>query len=158
MSSSSASDPTRILEFRPSTKAFLLKSGGGWLFLIMSVPAFMITLPLLAIWWLRNKTTHYRMDSERLFIRSGIIFRQEDEIELYRVKDIKVHFSFIQQMFNCGTIAIISSDFTGERLSGTRRFATSHEIKHVPAARQLREDLRNRVERMRGRTRTREID
>ena len=158
MTSSAASDSLRIIEFRPSTKAFLLKSGGGWLFIFVSIPAFMFTLPLLAFWWLRNKTTHYRMDSERLFIRSGIIFRKEDEIELYRVKDIKVHFSVIQQMFNCGTIAIISSDFTGERLSGTRRFATSHEIKYVPGARQLRENLRNRVERMRGRTRTREID
>lgn len=156
--SNAGSGSTDAIEFRPSTSAFLFRSASGWFFLLLSIPGFLITLPLLGYWWLKNKTTHYRIDGSRLFIRSGILLRAEDEIELYRVKDIKVHFSVIQQMFDCGTIAIISSDFTGDRVSGTRRFATSFNIKHVPEARKIREDLRTRVEYNRGRTGTRELD
>lgn len=151
-------DAFEPIEFRPSTRSFLFKSGLGWITLAATIPLFFITIPLIGYIWLCFVTSYYRIDQGRLFIRTGIIFRSEDEIELFRVKDVAVDFSIIQQMFDCGTIRIISSDHTGRRVTGSRRFENECLISHVPGARAIREDLRQRVMRSRRRTGTREID
>ena len=51
-------------------------------------------------------------------MRRGILMRSEEEIELYRIKDIKVHFSLVQQFFGNGDLSVISSDATGVNVLG----------------------------------------
>ncbi|HWL06388.1 MAG TPA: hypothetical protein VNQ99_15880 [Xanthobacteraceae bacterium] len=72
----------------------------------------------------------------------------------YRIKDIKVHFSLVQQFFGNGDLSVISSDATG--IGEGRR--TTFQINNVEDARSLREELRSRVEAARRRVGVREYD
>jgi phosphopantetheine adenylyltransferase len=71
-------------------------------------------------------------------------------VELYRVKDIRLDFSLINQWAGIGTICIGSSDETtrGEPLV----------IRHIEQAQERREELRRLVEAARQKRRVREID
>lgn len=151
-------DPSGSIDFRSSTRAFLLKSGTGW-FLIAALIASLgwaavIILPMLAIKALTNRTNHYSLEGDRLFMRRGILIRSEEEIELYRIKDIKATFSVIQQMFGNGNIEILSSDETDSTAGRRMSFA----IGNVKDARNIREELRSRVEAARKLRGVREYD
>lgn len=146
--------PGEAIEFRPSIAAFLFKSFTGWL-LLLATP-FLMGIPLLfvAVTALRYRMTHFELSGDRLFVRQGIIFRSEEEIELYRVKDVRADFSIVQQLFGVGNLRIISSDATGQMVS---RQSTFH-IANVENARPLREELRERVEQARRTRGVREFD
>lgn len=147
-------DTHHIIEFRPSMKAFLFKSFTGWLVLLLTIPLWGIPLIFVAITALGYRMTHFELSGDRLFMRRGILSRSEEEIELYRIKDVKADFSIIQQLFGVGNIQIISSDATG--LSNGRR--TVFRVNNVLNARQIREELRERVEHARKIKGVREFD
>jgi uncharacterized membrane protein YdbT with pleckstrin-like domain len=87
---------------------------------------------------------------ERLIIRRGIVAKSVDEIELYRIKDVRINFSIINQMAGIGTISIASSDET------TR--AGDLVIRDVERAQARREELRRLVDIARQKRRVREVD
>lgn len=144
------------ITFKPSINNFLFKSGLGWLLLISTLFTMGLTLIVIGYVALRYATSTYVLDQDRLSITQGIIFRSEEEIELYRVKDAKASFSIIQQIFGNGTILIVSSDAAGAQLGGARRSQIS--IPNVPNARALREYIRTLVEDARNRKNVRELD
>lgn len=147
----------QAIPFRSSTVNFLFRSGTGWGLILLSVAtlglALIGVLPLLGYLWLRYRTHTYVLEQDRLFMREGIFLRREDEIELYRVKDIRVDFSLIQQMFDTGDLVIASTDGTG-----SSNLQAEIRVPHVSGARGLREELRRRVERSRRLHGVREID
>jgi len=143
-----------VIGFRPMMSAFLLKSFKGWLVLAGSVLLLGLPFIAVAVVALRYRMTWYELSGERLFIRKGVLARTEEEIELYRIKDVRADFSIIQQMFDVGNIQIISSDPTGEAVD--RR--TVLRISNIENARHIRTELRNRVERARRIKGVREFD
>ncbi|MCW2350245.1 PH domain-containing protein [Sphingobium sp. B12D2B] len=143
-----------VIGFRPTMSAFLLKSFKGWLTLAGSILLLGIPFIAVGVVALRYRMTWYELSGERLFIRQGILARTEEEIELYRIKDVRADFSIIQQMFDVGNLQIISSDLTGEGVD--RR--TVLRISNLENARHIRTELRNRVERARRLKGVREID
>ena len=153
--------------FRSSTFGWLRGTLAGWgtaLIGVAGVPGallvpvwgiYLLALPALALGiifvkWVQNFAATYSFTEERLIIRRGIIFKSIDEIELYRVKDIRIDFSLINQWADIGTITIDSSDET------TRDAPLV--IPHVDAARRRRETLRALVDDARQKRRVREID
>lgn len=56
--------------------------------------------------------TKYILTDDRILIRSGFINSREDEVRLYRIKDISITRSLIQKIFGLGTIHIKSDDKT----------------------------------------------
>ncbi|MBP3879817.1 MAG: PH domain-containing protein [Lachnospiraceae bacterium] len=56
--------------------------------------------------------TRYSLSADRLFIKRGILTIREDEVRLYRIRDISLRQSFLQRIFGLGTINISSSDST----------------------------------------------
>ncbi len=54
--------------------------------------------------------TTYRLTEDRLFVKSGFLNLREDEVRLYRIKDLVLRRSLLQRMFGLGTIQIISSE------------------------------------------------
>lgn len=148
------SETRHVIEFRPSIKAFLFQSFTGWAVLLFSILLWGIPLIFVAITALGYRMTHFELSGDRLFMRRGILSRSEEEIELYRVKDVKADFSIVQQLFGVGNIQIISSDATG--LSNGRR--TIFRVNNIPGARQIREELRERVELARKAKGVREFD
>jgi uncharacterized membrane protein YdbT with pleckstrin-like domain len=134
--------------FRSSTWGWLRGTLAGWGTLLLCLVG--IGFVIILAKWLGNIGTTYEVTSERLLIRRGIINKSIDEIELYRVKDIRIDFSLINQWADIGTISILSSDET----TGDVPLV----IPHVDAARRRREELRALVDAARQKRRVREID
>ena len=56
--------------------------------------------------------TRYCLSEDRLFISKGFLNIRDDEILLYRVRDIDTRRSLWQRLFGVGTVTVISSDKT----------------------------------------------
>jgi uncharacterized membrane protein YdbT with pleckstrin-like domain len=154
-----------IDRFRSSTWGWLRGTLAGWGTLLL-VPAGIVGwLVTAALWplalvavalaivawkWIANLATTYELTAERLILHKGILAKSIDEIELYRVKDVRIDFTIINQTADIGTITITSSDET------TREGALV--IRDVAQARTRREKLRELVDAARRQRGVREID
>ena len=87
--------------------------------------------------------TVYSLSSDRLFLKRGIFNLKEDEVRLYRIKDIALRRSFIQRIFGLGTVKICSTD------SSLRDF----ELKNLKDSEAVKEKLSEHVEAERDRKR-----
>ena len=56
--------------------------------------------------------TRYQLSEDRLFISEGFLNIKDDEVLLYRVRDIDTRRSLWQRLFGVGTVTVISSDKT----------------------------------------------
>ena len=56
--------------------------------------------------------TRYSLSEDRLFISQGFLTIKDDEILLYRVRDIDTSRSLWQRLFGVGTVTVLSSDKT----------------------------------------------
>ena len=83
--------------------------------------------------------TTYELDEERLFIRTGIFTRTEDEIRLYRIIDITLIQTLWQRILGVGTIHCCSSDSTQKEFN----------IVSIKKPREIRELLSKLVEEQR---------
>lgn len=54
--------------------------------------------------------TRYSLSEDRLFVSVGLLNIKDDEILLYRVRDIDTSRSLWQRIFGVGTITVMSSD------------------------------------------------
>jgi uncharacterized membrane protein YdbT with pleckstrin-like domain len=151
--------------FRPSTIGWLIGTLAGWgtilLALIgvagaamgysMLLLGLVVAGLLILAWkWLENLAASYEITDERLIIRRGILAKSIDEIELYRIKDVRINFSLINQIAGIGTLAIASSDETtrdGDLV-----------IRDVGKAQERRESLRRLVDAARRQRGVREFD
>jgi uncharacterized membrane protein YdbT with pleckstrin-like domain len=161
-----------IDSFRSSTIGWLKGTLAGWGTAILAVAGIVLAiagvgghdpatraLPLLATlaaliiigWvWISNMAAAYTITDERLIVRRGILSKSIDEIELYRIKDIRLNFTIINQVAGIGTICIASSDET------TR--TGDLVIANVERASERREELRKLVDTARQKRRVRELD
>ncbi len=137
-----------IGQFRSSTRRWLFGSFAGWLTLLLCFVAIGFAI-ILARWW-KNIGARYELTDQRLIIRTGIVMKRTDEIELYRVKDVRVDYSLLNQMVDIGTISLRSSDAT------TRDGV--YAMTDIPHARDIREQIRTLVDQARQRRRVREFD
>ena len=151
--------------FRPSTLGWLRGTLAGWGTVLIALAGIGVTLagygmlPLgltalalavILVKWIQNLAAKYEVTEERLVIRRGIIFKSIDEIELYRVKDVRIDFSIINQLAGIGRITISSSDET------TR--AGDLVLADIERARERREAMRRLVDTARQKRQVREID
>ena len=56
--------------------------------------------------------TRYAMSEDRMFTSVGFLNIKDDEILLYRVRDIDTSRSLWQRLFGVGTVTVLSSDKT----------------------------------------------
>jgi uncharacterized membrane protein YdbT with pleckstrin-like domain len=124
---------------------------------VLNLPAFLLcgllcwlVIPIfIGLWkWLVLRFTEYEITSERLRINTGVLSRSSDELELYRVKDTRFEQPFWLRIFGLGNVVLSSSDRTDPVITLTA----------IPGGREVREKLRNQVERLRVRKGVREID
>ena len=134
--------------FRSSTSGWLKGTIAGWVTLLLCLVG--VGFLIILFKWIENIGATFDVTDERLIIRRGIFSKSIDEVELYRIKDIRLDFSLINQWANIGTITIVSSDET------TR--SAPLVIPFVDKAQERREQLRTLVDQARQRRRVREID
>ena len=92
--------------------------------------------------------TVYSLDGERLFIKTGAFNVSEDEIRLYRIRDITLRRSFGQRLLGLGTIHCCSSDAT----------LPEFDIKNIKKSREVRELLSQMIEEERQKKRVRNLE
>ena len=134
--------------FRSSTWGWLRGTLAGWATLLLCLVG--VGLIIVLIKWVENLMATYEVTEDRLVIRRGIFIKSIDEIELYRVKDIRIDFSLINQWAGIGTITVLSSDETTRDAPLT--------IPHIEDAQRRREEIRALVDAARQKRRVREID
>ena len=54
--------------------------------------------------------TRYALSEDRLFLKRGFLNVHQDEIVLYRVRDLRVSQTLWQWVFGVGTVTVISTD------------------------------------------------
>lgn len=140
--------PDVIDRFRSSTWGWLRGTLLGWLTLLLCLVGVGFVI-ILAI-WVRNLDVTYELTEDRLILRKGIFVKSIDEIELYRVKDVRMDFTLVNQWAGIGTLGIDSSDET------TRDGPLV--IPHIERAAERREELRRLVDAARQKRRVRELD
>ena len=139
---------TRVDQFRTSTGRWLYGSLAG---LGTSLLCFVgIGFVIVLVRWLQALATTYEVTDQRLIVRRGLLMKTIDEIELYRIKDVRLDYSLLNQMADIGTITLTSTD----RTTGDTQFV----LRDVPMARERREGLRGLVERARQRRGVRALD
>ena len=89
--------------------------------------------------------TRYMLSEDRLFLSVGFLNIQDDEILLYRVRDIDTNRTLWQRLFGVGTITVMSSDKTMPTV----------ELKNVKDPVFVKELLHKQVEEMKIRRRVR---
>ena len=154
--------------FRPSTAGWLRGTAAGLGTVLVGIAGFAIMVGaagdwgawplaltglalLIVLWkWLQNMAAKYEVTSERLIVRRGIIFKSIDEIELYRVKDVRMDFTLLNQWAGIGNICVTSSDET------TR--VGDLVMRNIGKAQPRREELRRLVDAARQKRGVREID
>ena len=155
-----------IDSFRSSTWGWLRGTLAGWATILLGVAglgaalagewgllplaATAVALAIAAWKWIENLAAAYTLCPDRLIVRRGIFMKSIDEVELYRVKDVRIDFSLVNQWAGIGTVTISASDET------TR--GGPLVLRHIEQAQRRREELRDLVEIARERRRVREID
>lgn len=89
--------------------------------------------------------TRYAVSEDRLFVSTGFLNLKDEEILLYRVRDISMSRTLGQRLFGVGTITVTSSDKSRPVL----------EIKNVKHPATVKELIHERVEEIKIRRRVR---
>lgn len=89
--------------------------------------------------------TRYSLSDDRLFLSVGFFNIHDEEVLLYRIRDITTSRTLGQRLFGVGTVKVVSSDKTMPVL----------ELKNVRAPMMVKELLHKQVEEMKIRRRVR---
>ena len=127
--------PQTLDRFRSSTWGWMRGTLAGWGTLMLvpiGIVGLVVTGKLLPLGfvavaaiialvkWFQNLATTFEVTEDRLILHRGVFNKSIDEIELYRIKDIRIDFSLINQMAGVGTITLMSSDETTRAPEGAR--------------------------------------
>lgn len=74
--------------------------------------------------------TKYSMSEDRLFVKRGLLNLNQEEILLYRVRDISLKRSLGQRIFGVGSVVVFSSDQTTPSLE-LRNIKNSEDVKEL---------------------------
>lgn len=80
--------------------------------------------------------TKYSLSEDRIFQETGLLNLKEEEVLLYRVRDLELNRSLGQRIFGVGTICVHSSDKTNAHL----------DLKNVKHPKEVKEMIFQAVE------------
>jgi uncharacterized membrane protein YdbT with pleckstrin-like domain len=80
--------------------------------------------------------TRYRLSEDRIFCEKGFLNIKQEEVLLYRVRDLELRMSLGQRLFGVGTICVHSSDKTLPHL----------DLLNIKNPREIKEMIHQRVE------------
>ena len=132
---------TAIFELKPAYRAQL----GLLVWGVLLLPVVGLGLILLARAWYRVASTRYRLTTQRLFAQTGLIAKNLEEVELFRVKDVTLRQGVLDRLLGVGTVTVLSTDDTAPELelAGIRDpLAAKEALRTAFRAARQREGLR----------------
>lgn len=82
--------------------------------------------------------TRYRLSEDRIFLEIGLLNMKQEEVLLYRIRDISLTRSLGQRLFGVGTVKLHSSDKTTPELI----------LKNIKHPNEVKELIHQQVEEM----------
>jgi len=141
MANNETTKPDEVILWEGSPSQW--KNFGWWLACLLVVP-----IPF-AFWqWLATRNHRITLTRQRLRIRTGVLSRQNEDVELYRVKDWTLQEPFNQRLVGKGKISIYSSDKSSPEVP----------LNWITKPSEFVEALRSAVEAVRDTKRVREVD
>lgn len=102
-----------------------------------------LTLGLALIWlWARSRATRYELTTRRVVVETGLLSKQLEQVDLYRIDDYRLDLPFAQRLLGTGNLTLATSD------RSARAESAGGEI-HL---RNLRTDVRALYEELRAAT------
>lgn len=98
--------------------------------------------------WVATKCTSYELTTQRFRMRTGILNKRVDELELFRVKDYSMEQPLMLRLVGLGNLTMVTADATTPTVS----------MRAIPGVEGVREKLRNAVQSERDRKRVRQMD
>lgn len=92
--------------------------------------------------------TRYRLSDDRLFCETGFLNIKQDEVLLYRVRDLELNLKLTQRMFGVGSVCVHSSDQSIPHL----------DLKNVKNPREVKELIHRSVEAAKDKRRMRTME
>ena len=92
--------------------------------------------------------TRYRLSEDRLFCEKGFFNIKQDEVLLYRVRDLQLNMKLTQRIFGVGTVCVVSSDKSVPHL----------DLKNVKNPREVKELIHRSVEEAKDQRRMRTME
>lgn len=92
--------------------------------------------------------TRYRLSEDRLFCETGFLNIEQDEVLLYRVRDLELNLKLTQRLFGVGSVCVHSSDQSTPHLV----------LKNVKNPRQVKELIHRNVEQAKDKRRMRTME
>ena len=92
--------------------------------------------------------TRYRLSEDRLFCEKGFLNIRQEEVLLYRVRDLELTMTLGQRIFGVGTVCVHSSDKTLPHL----------DLKNVKKPREVKELIHRSVEEAKDKRRMRTME
>tara|TARA_B110000003_G_scaffold256242_1_gene273652 strand:+ start:299 stop:616 length:318 start_codon:yes stop_codon:yes gene_type:complete len=103
----------------------------------------------MGIWrFLTIRTWKITITNQRIIEEKGVLSKTTNELELFRVKDLKLDQPFFLRLVGLSNIILLTSDRTNKR----------YVIEGVDNGKDLREKLRVSVEKRRDEKKVREVD
>ncbi len=103
--------------------------------------------PMLLVTYLRHVTTRYKVGARRIETEKGILIKNVDSLELWRVLDVRYEQSILDRIFGIAKIQLIGTDQTDSTL----------EMHGIPNHREVFEKLRDAVQHARQTSRPMEL-
>lgn len=114
----------------------------------LSYAALLIPVVMWLIRWWVTKCTTYELTTQRLRIRSGVLNKRVDELELFRVRDYSMDQPLMLRLVGLGNLTMVTSDATTPTVV----------MRAIPGVEAVREKLRTAVQNERDRKRVRQLD
>lgn len=92
--------------------------------------------------------TKYKLTEDRIFCETGFLNIHEEEVLLYRVRDLELKLSLGQRIFGVGSVVIHSSDKTNPSL----------ELRNIKDPREVKEQIYQCVEACKAERRVRPME
>lgn len=133
----------KVWEGRPS------QFDNAFSYIFLFLISFLIVPIFIIFWkWLSTRANITELTNERIIKRTGVLNKQIDEVELYRVKDYRVEKPLSLRVFGLSNVKLITSD----------ELVPIVTIRAVSNGEALRNTIRNIVEQRRDEKGVREFD
>jgi uncharacterized membrane protein YdbT with pleckstrin-like domain len=136
-------DETTIWEGGPSHRAHGITYAAGVVFSFVVIPAIIALKRALSVYG-----TEYTVTDERILVKEGLLSTKEEQLELYRVKDIRREQPFLLGLHDLVNLEVITSDPSHPSLT----------LEAVPGDIDLRDRIREAVEMRRDEKGVKEVD